>query len=420
MIKCSACSTPNSVDSKFCKHCGGALPDAAIEDAQRSLENLSAEGYKLFEQGRVEEAFEVAITVIGDDPENSTAWALKGMCLERRGKIADALEAYEEVVRLNPDSSLDRIKVTHLRKKLAAVAAGAPEQDRRRALGLAIAAAAFVIAVGSIAGALVVSNQQARAAADANKPDETLVAFNSNAGTPSNPQFQSPPQNQQVQQPQGTQTQPPVNNPAPRTGFPGGGLSGQIGASTVLPNVNLGGTSISPLRPDGIEEVTPPPTVQRSDRIDPDPVTFNPPTSQIANTTTTQEQTAPTGRRLNPTMEIRPTNPGTGASAGESSGTSRNQAAALRRTADELYLRHDYERAASTYQAALNAGADPARVNQRLGDCYQYLGRKQEALAAYERSERAILSQIERGDNSALLQTMLESVRQAIKVLRGG
>ena len=153
MVRCPDCETPNSVDSKFCRFCGAPLPEEERIDAQVKLNELIAEGNKLFNEGRTDEALLIAESAISSSPNDTRALSLKGMCLERAGYLADALELYERVVELNPDSPLDKIKVTHVRNRLAAKAAEVPPPNRRIALIGASAAIVFVMAVGSIIAA---------------------------------------------------------------------------------------------------------------------------------------------------------------------------------------------------------------------------------------------------------------------------
>ena len=137
MVRCPDCETPNSVDSKFCRFCGAPLPEEERIDAQMKLNELIAEGNKLFNDGRTDEALLIAESAISSSPNDTRALSLKGMCLERAGDLADALELYERVVELNPDSALDKIKVTHVRNRLAAKVAEPPraESTRRRHRG---------------------------------------------------------------------------------------------------------------------------------------------------------------------------------------------------------------------------------------------------------------------------------------------
>src|SRR5687768_2587278 len=104
MVACTKCESMNSLDSVFCKKCGGALPEEELQVSRQKLDELLKEGFSIFNEGRTEEAMMVAESVIMSNPTSSAAHSLKGMCHERKGEFGEALESYERVVELNPDS----------------------------------------------------------------------------------------------------------------------------------------------------------------------------------------------------------------------------------------------------------------------------------------------------------------------------
>ncbi|MEZ5162483.1 MAG: tetratricopeptide repeat protein [Fimbriimonadaceae bacterium] len=59
---------------------------------------------------------------------------------------------------------------------------------------------------------------------------------------------------------------------------------------------------------------------------------------------------------------------------------------ALIRKARNQYVTGDYSGAAAAYLEALRRGASPSSTNQRLAQCYEKLGKKNEAIAAYKRA----------------------------------
>jgi tetratricopeptide (TPR) repeat protein len=89
--------------------------------------------------------------------------------------------------------------------------------------------------------------------------------------------------------------------------------------------------------------------------------------------------------------------------------------------AQDHFLKGEFDLAASAYEQALRAGASPGSTNQRLGQCYTKLGRKQDAIQAYERAVAAYRAQKASGTGDAeLLENSAAVCEQAIKVLRGG
>jgi tetratricopeptide (TPR) repeat protein len=87
------------------------------------------------------------------------------------------------------------------------------------------------------------------------------------------------------------------------------------------------------------------------------------------------------------------------------------------KAAQEQYLVGQFAKAASLYEQALRAGGDPGRVNQRIGQCYERLGKTSEAIAAYTRAEANLQSAVNSGRTSA--KPTLEAVQRALRNLRG-
>ena len=69
MIACKHCQSQNGLDAKFCKICGLALPESAIQEATQKHEQLISEGYALFNAGREDavEAVRAATDGFGAD-----------------------------------------------------------------------------------------------------------------------------------------------------------------------------------------------------------------------------------------------------------------------------------------------------------------------------------------------------------------
>ena len=134
MYACKECGTGNPLDSSFCKKCGTALPEQDLAEARGKMDEVLEEGNNLFTEGRTDEAMLIAEAAVAANPSSHMAYSLKGLCHERLGQIAEALECYETAVSLHPDSALDKVKVAALRNRLAAHVVDAPVPDRRRAL----------------------------------------------------------------------------------------------------------------------------------------------------------------------------------------------------------------------------------------------------------------------------------------------
>lgn len=419
MVICPECQTKNSVDSQFCKACGVAIPRDASSEAQAKLDALVSEGYAALHDGRTEEAFLIAQNVLEEAPENIRALSLKGMALERHGKIPEALETFEKVVALNPDSALDKIKVQQLRNALTAQTLQAPAPNKGRA-GLAAAAATLLVISIGVAGAIY-ANQSSTAstpevAKNLTETNPGATAFN-NAGA-TNLNFSNPAGTQQTpQNPQGNQPAAGTGGQQPTQGgirdLPG---RPQPSGGRTLPDVNGGGLEgqIAPVQPSGLQ-INPQPS-------NPPQQNQNPPREEIdpsvdgGNRGNTNAQP-----RENPGMidiQVSRPNPTNGGSR-EADPQSGNGLEALMRTAREQYMLGKFADAARTYERALAAGGDSAMVNQRLGQCYKNLGRNSDAIQAFKRAQAAIESRMSRGGDTSRLQAQLEAVKQELKLLQG-
>lgn len=413
MVTCTNCDTKNSLDGKFCKSCGKALEIEAIEKAHAGLEDLVAQGFRSLNDGQVEEASLIAETALGEDPTCTSALSLKAMCCEREGRIAEALDLYERVVFLKPDSALDRIKVTHLRSTIAGkLAVSSPPPDRRTAFIGAIAATVLVISIGvAIAGFM----NRGTDAAKTDSQSRTVPASKPDANGPADAQAQ--PQNQATpQNPANTQT-PGVANPPP---------GGPTGDTNRPPVINAGDGRIPNF--DGNTPIILKPNeddINRGSRGGNGTRTQNPPT-RGNNDPENDPPTLPndSGKSgLTPKnsgiIDIRISNPQSGA-GGASNLPDEKQAETLIRTGLQQYQAGRYANSARSFEGALKAGADPGRTNQRLAQAYDKLGQTADAIAAYTRAIASLEAQVKSGKGGAGAQASLESCKAALQVLKGG
>lgn len=412
MVSCKQCNTLNSLDSAFCKKCGVTLDAAEIAIANEKLATMIADGNRLFADGRTEDALMVAETAINSNPTSAVAVSLKGMCLERKGQLAEALECFERVVELQPDSTLDKLKVNDLKNLLVVEKFEvARTPDRRMAVMSAVAATVLVVACGAIF---------AKANAGADKP--TLVAQND----PVNRTFgevmeKQAPIDQQQPMTNGAQSNPGVQNPNPsgipnpmpdssgRTREPlnlGGGR--YSGGSLPQPDGGMRGSLPVIIKPEDIpqdnrntqstEQTQPTQPTGPDKGQDPDPGPISIP-----------KQDPP---KNDPgIIEIEVSRGTPNRNNGGSETTSGNGRTALLATARSQMMSGNYGAAATTYERALRSGADQGSTNQRLGQCYAQLGRNGDAVAAYSRAAAAF----EKSGNTQ----GADACKQAIKVLGG-
>ncbi|MCO5295932.1 MAG: tetratricopeptide repeat protein [Fimbriimonadaceae bacterium] len=409
MVACNQCNYSNSLDSKFCRQCGKELDATDVATAAAELDALIAQGFHAFNEGRTEEALLIAESATKSNPASASALSLKGMCHEREGQIAEALECYEGVVALNPDSALDKIKITQLRNHLAGRAAAVPKSNRPRAILGAVAAVVLVAAGASIAAVLTGSTPS-------DDYPQTVAAQPNLKGFEGLPPGALP---SQADSP--ATTEPGVANPAPE-----GATQAPAGTGNGIATPNLGNvpSTLPSVGPDGFRPVQPQGPIG--------PVETRP-----VDTSAQQQQSPPrpTGAddpvdpvlRRDPVTEPPRENPGiidirvsTGRPAGVGgSSIDGNGVEALSRTARQQYQLGKYEDAARSYEQLLRRGGDPASTNQRLGQCYERLNKKPEAVAAYTRAVAAFDSQIKAGQGDSA-KTGLDACKTALKILQGG
>ena len=420
MVSCKQCSTQNSMDSHFCKGCGGALAAEDLSNAQQKVHDLVADGYRIFNEGRTDEARLIAETTLHDEPNSSSALSLRGMCHERAGELALALECFEKVVELNPDSPLDKIKVTHLRQAITGKSLSEAPHRRGTAFATAAAAVVFVVAVGvAIATGGSSDDRIASKGETAVKSAFDTAAFSKQDLTP--PQQQAAATNADANKP--AEQQPAISNnqPAPNTNSappvvnrqgPNWMMSplGSGGRGGTLPSV--GGSDLQgpighvPVRPN----ITVTPIGPQNDQKDPDPVmgSGNPIGPSNSGTKAGDDPGI---------IEItvsKPKQPAGGSQVVEGNG-----AEALLKTANQQFLLGRHSQAAGTFEAALRAGAPTGSTNQRLGQCYANIGNKEMAATCYRRAISAYEASIARGGDTSRLQSALDSCKQALKVLGG-
>ena len=409
MLACKHCSTPNSLDSTFCKKCGTAVPADGKREALVQLDRLVEEGLSALAAGRTSEALAIADAAIVTDPTHLGALQLKAAVHERRGEIAEALESAERIVELNPDSELDRIKRNGLRTSLLDVAA--PVQTDRR-IAFAAAAAATVLVV--CAGVLLARRPAA----------PTVVA----TGLPTGPIVESP----VVAPNQRAEEAPVAPQTSPQTAPIGTSAAILPGASertapvslprnpgfTRLPNPtgpdafggpidpSLGALPVRDAAPATKPTVTPPPARRGGD---PDP-------GAVRDTAKPDEDPGQ--------IDISVTRSGPRRSGGSvlmPAETRTNGADAYARVGTEKFELGDYAGAATNLEKAISGGGDAVNLNRRLAQAYGRLGRNSDAAAAYERSRAAAVAALASGKgDKERLQSARDAAEAGLKTVKGG
>lgn len=146
-IKCPNCSTNNGVTNKFCRECGLKLEsDEQIVEEQAAPAqaavvqpdevNLGEELFsimRLYDNGDLESAEERVCKIIESNPNSASAHSIRALIYERKGDnesangnddiaqdyLGKAIQDYEAIMALNPNSAADRGKLAMLKLKLA-------------------------------------------------------------------------------------------------------------------------------------------------------------------------------------------------------------------------------------------------------------------------------------------------------------
>lgn len=121
---CTKCGTKVAKDALFCAHCGTKQEHTTSkvnpDDYERSLpdnERVSAlleRAYDLRKQNSISEAIALCHEALAIHPNSASAHSLLGQMYEEQGIKDKAIQHYEMVVNQNPDSLVDREKLTAL------------------------------------------------------------------------------------------------------------------------------------------------------------------------------------------------------------------------------------------------------------------------------------------------------------------
>lgn len=413
MISCAQCQTQNGLDSKFCRNCGSALPDDLLRQASDKHEQMVKEGYTLFSAGRTNEALLVAHAAVEENPNSPNAQSLLGMCFERLGQVAEALECFEKVLTISPDSTLDRLKVTQLRTSLTQHM----KADTNRSQRTAFMVAACVVLLACGVGIAVLASGGAKSKSVATNdpaPANMVRSFTQATASDLNRGASNMQQTPPAQQPDINKI---VSDAVSRA-------RAQERASSTVDE--------GPLEPPfripngiGITSDNPSPTVPAANHQgDPEPApaggtdqTSKSGTAPAGAPDTSPKSSAPPDPEPNNgVIEIAVSRPkGTG---DQGPADSSNQLEALMRTAKNQFLLQQYDAAARSYQRALQAGGDPGMINQRLGMCYEKLHKQNEAISAYNQAASAFEGAINAGHGDVKrLRSGLDSCKEAVKAL---
>lgn len=402
IIACEKCGCANVSDSRFCRMCGFELSASVAHEPSAADLRMIEDAQRLFAAGRYDQAALVATAVLDDNPYCAPALAVMGDCHERLGYYSLALKCYNDVLKLDPESKLDHMRVERLEKLVESgeiVVPRAP-QKRNSLIGAFIAATLLFVSSGS---ALIVASDLGSGTGDP-QSDVSAQPFmpmppTSTSRTDFTPTKQTAPIESDLQGlPVAEKKQvvaPLIARNDQRPMYTGNGalpgITGEI-SEEVAP------VKIDPKKvPAANSEQKP------LGNSDPDPAVVQPP----------QENKRPARDAIVDVRPSRTTDPTSGTAPVEDDPAASET---LVRVARDQFIIGNYSKAADAYEKALRSGAPPATSYQRLAQCYEKLGRYNDAVLTYTKA----ISAFEKLDQtSTSVQTQLDACRQALKVLRG-
>src|SRR5579872_1714723 len=134
---CSSCGAKNVAESNYCRQCGLKLaPPQAVRVSEEAFDRAMPEdekvaallelAYRRRKDGDLDASIALCNEVVGIRPESTTAHGLLGQLYEQTGDREKAVAQYEKVLKLNPGSIADRVKLDDLREGRAAAPRRAP------------------------------------------------------------------------------------------------------------------------------------------------------------------------------------------------------------------------------------------------------------------------------------------------------
>jgi Flp pilus assembly protein TadD len=356
---CTACRSDNSIDSKFCKNCGRELDRPAVVSSA-DADSLVKDGFRLLHEGNASEANFIAGRIVAAQPNNPAGHALRAMCFEEAGDLVGAIAAYEQVVRLRPDSRIDQLRLSQLRKKLDE---SIVVRDTRSSRLVPIMSGVVATLVVSALGVALALPKDTRAnAAESPQTQELQPAakgFEIPATRPQTPQNTAQPN--AAQQPR-TQT------------AQGSGSAGIGNPMRNIPPVSFNNFEISPSGGNQLPAVTSEP-----------PATANPTFSQGTSITPKNSVQPPTGDAnvLSPKRD-----PGkiliAESDSRPANNNDRDVSENTYRVAQQKMASGDYRGAIRDFTAALGGSRRPGLIHQLIGRCYARIGETGNARQHFE------------------------------------
>jgi tetratricopeptide (TPR) repeat protein len=121
VTRCPRCGKEGPDQAQFCGACGNRLTgDGASTASERALspeqraQRLLEEAFALSEKGRLLAAIQTCQQAVAINPRSTSAHSLLGTLYERQGDRDRAIRAYEQVLALSPESTVERRRLNEL------------------------------------------------------------------------------------------------------------------------------------------------------------------------------------------------------------------------------------------------------------------------------------------------------------------
>ncbi len=417
LVECLDCRTENTLNSRFCRSCGGRLPEDEVLVLKAENAKLISDAKMLFGDHRTDECKMMVESVLEIDPSDLDAKALLADCFEREGRLHDAIELYEEITLARPDSAIDRVRFNHLNKLTQTEELAVnPNNNRRNALFTGIAAFVLIACVGS--AIVIAANPQSNSkVSDSNllvSNQGQVEAFRSVIPVPTSVPPTTIPETTNPVTENNSGVLPDLNGVVtPGVVSPTRGTSRRVNSGMSSGESNFQDSGLQPLQPTVPPNITASVTPNSSNNSgkpvnnDPDPASTIDPNAKGQTKKPAENQGI---------VEIQVLN---NQNKNTDSNDSARSAENLIRKARDLYAQGSYSAAVKTYEDALAAGASSGSTNQRIGQCYEKLGNRASAIAAYKRAASSYESSIKRGAGGSRVEAALDACNQAIKNLGG-
>jgi tetratricopeptide (TPR) repeat protein len=391
-MRCLHCGADNSEDSIFCKSCGRRATPHAQKPEVVDFEKLLTDGYDALHAAKTGPALLAAETILRYDPSNTSALALKALVHERNAEIDLAIDAYEQLVAENPDSTQDRRRLVELkarggRQRLSTM----PARPDHTPLITAVLTAAIVLIAVVTFTIVILRNQNARAAAAEETPRDTQVA-SALTGTPAPGYSQNPDAwRYQQQTPAAGQSTPSSQPSSTESSY----RSDQRTPAWLPPAEPINIAPEVPAGPTGSGG-----TAVTGETGGGEPVVMD--DSPPPDTTGPRE-----------VIEVSVT----GGRGGGDGGVPRDQQAlSLIRIARSEQQQGNYRKAIEAYTKALTGVTHPGSVYQAIALCHYRLGENGPAAEAYRKAIQAYERQVQAGFEPQSARSGIASCQSGLRV----